>query len=318
MDYPRIKGIAPGIDGFLEEWFSPAPHIIAYTSGSTGTPKEIKLLKADMELSAMTTCRFFNIDANSVLGLPLSVGYIAGKMMVVRAIVSGAALWVEAPSSRPFADFTGRIDLAAIVPAQVDGLLETGSRLSVANLIVGGAPLSLQSEMKLMGHGINGYATYGMTETCSNVALRPLGKSRYIANDGFVFSKDERGCLVIRNSGMSFGTVVTNDVVDLVSETEFEWRGRIDNVINTGGVKVFPEDIEAKIGNMLPEGHFIITSRPHSKWGEQVILKYEKQYCNPGKDIRDAVEALLKPYERPGEWLGVESLDRTDNGKLRR
>ncbi|MCM1110503.1 MAG: AMP-binding protein [Clostridium sp.] len=322
MDSPRIIGrLTDELDGFLRQWRSPSPFVTAHTSGSTGEPKQIELLKEDMIRSAESTCRRFAIGPGSLLGLPLSAGYIAGKMMVVRAAVSGATLWVEEPSSRPFAaeDVPQRIDLAAIVPGQAGGMLESVRKngLQVSTAIVGGAPLSPETERMLLSSGVDCYATYGMTETCSNVALRPLGRDQYEANPGITFATDSRGCLVVEAPSMSFRRLVTNDVVELADERRFRWIGRADNVINSGGVKLYPEDIERRMSRFLPAGRFYITSRPGGRWGVEVICVCERS-AMPGEALRNEIVASLSRYECPVDWIAVDTLPRTSNGKLRR
>lgn len=318
MDNARLIGSTPEAEAFLREWFGPAPTVSAHTSGSTGTPKHIELLKADMRLSAEGTCRRFGIGAESVLGLPLSAGYIAGKMMIVRALASGAKLWVEAPSSEPFAAAPADVvfDLVSVVPAQTDGLLRLGSG-RVRRALIGGAPVTSADERRVIESGIEAYATYGMTETCSNVALRRFGSETYEANDGFSFAVDGRGCLVVKSPVMSFGSLTTNDLVELRGEREFMWLGRADNIINSGGVKVSPEEVERIIGDLMPEGRYYITWRPSQRWGSEVVAVVERG-LRPSERERAMIDALLPAAARPKAWIEVDSLPRTANGKLRR
>lgn len=305
------------LEQFLHEWESDSQWIEAHTSGSTGAPKPIRLLKSDMLQSAHNTCRFFNLDSHSVLALPLSVDYIAGKMMIVRAIAADCTLYVEQPSNHPLAYYPsdlGPIALLAIVPSQLPSLLERLDRYDIANAIIGGSALGADAENRALKAGLNAYCTYGMTETCSHVALRQLGRDCYTALTGIEFETDNRGCIVIKSQEFSFGTLTTNDVVDLISPSEFRWLGRADNVINSGGVKLHPEIIERKIEPILPNNAYYVTSRPSAQWGEELILMVESQ--NPIEDLEAKLHGVLNKIERPKAIFYQPQFHRTTSGKI--
>lgn len=299
---------------FMSDWEGGSQkYVVAHTSGSTGTPKPIKLLKKDMMVSARRTCSFFGLNESSLLALPLSVDYIAGKMMVCRAIECGATLWIEKPSRNLLSEFDGEsIDLLAIVTAQVDSVIKVAKRIKINNLIIGGAPLAERDERKLLENGLNSFVTYGMTETCSHVALRRTGESLYNALPGISFDVDCDNCLIINCPDMSINSISTNDIVRLVDPYSFEWVGRRDNVINSGGIKLHPEMIEAKIRNVMPSP-FYITSRKSQTWGEEIILVVESEKPVIEKNI---IEKLLNGYERPKEIIYISKFDRTNSGKI--
>lgn len=307
---------------FHRQWRSQSRCIVAHTSGSTGVPKAIHLRKSDMELSARATCERFGIDAGSTLYLPLSLSYIAGKMMVVRAMVSGARLIIEEPSSRPQPHLflsdspSDCIDLAAIVPAQIDALLASPAAGRIKSVIVGGAPLSPMQEQQLQSAPFEAYATYGMTETCSHVALRSLRdpSEPFRAMPGITFATDHRSCLVINAPRYSFRRLVTNDVVHLLDDTSMRWIGRADNVINSGGIKLYPEEMERRISALLPAGVEIkVTSRPSERWGTEAVL----QIANYDGDIAlllDTIKHHLGSRHSPRAILPVPSIPRRLKG----
>lgn len=307
---------------FLSEWFdNGCDYIKAHTSGSTGSPKEIRLAKRDMVISARLTNRFFSVDGKSTLVCPLSSDYIAGKMMIVRAIVSNAHLYMEAPSNNPVIRDYGTIDLLPVVPSQIDSIIESKQkRRQIKSLLVGGAKISEGLEAKIIDSGINAYCSYGMTETCSHVALRKIkpGNDIYTALGNNSFTTDNRGCLVIINRDFSFGELTTNDVVKLIDAKNFKWIGRIDNAINSGGIKVFPEMIESKIRRFIPSGKaYYITSSPDKKWGETPLLVIEGTPFDTTAieiQIRDA----LDPAERPSKICFIKAFDKTSTGKVKR
>lgn len=293
--------LTPEAEAFIDEWRNPLPYVVAHTSGSTGAPKEIRLLKADMRASARATIAFFGLTPQSVIYLPLSPDYIAGKMQIVRALEAGCGLIVEKPSNNPkltaLANGTA-ISLLPIVPSQTEAILSSPYRQRIEAMIIGGAPLTPEAEKRVIDSGIRAYATYGMTETCSHVALRRLGDDEFTALPGFTFSLDPRGCLVINSRTLSFGTLVTNDMVSLSSSQRFRWLGRHDNVINSGGVKIFPEEIEKLIAPLFPSGaRFYVTSRPSAKWGEEAVIVTDATGLQPDtiERIRAIVGALRCP-----------------------
>ena len=303
---------------FLKEWRDPQPYITAHTSGSTGTPKEIRLLKADMRASARATNEFFGITQDSTLLLPLSADYIAGKMQVVRALDAGCSLIAEDSSSAPFSHFEGHATMMPVVPSQLEGWLASGCTRMVGNLLIGGSPLSPDMERRLIDARVKAFVSYGMTETCSHVALRRVGDDFYTGLPGFSFSTDERGCLVIDTTTLSFGRLVTNDVVELRDATSFKWLGRADNVINSGGVKIHPEEIEKVIAEIVPSAaEFYVSSRQSAKWGrEAVVVTTADEQTFP-----DAVLDFLA--QRTGRRLikdviRVARIEKTASGKLKR
>ncbi len=315
-----IKNIDATTTQFVNEWHNDLPYVIANSSGSTGIPKPIKLTKSDIIKSADATCRYFNINNSSTLVLPLSTNYIAGKMMVVRAIVSGANLWIETPSNRPLNMNYGEIDLLPIVPSQVDWIIENYqySHNTIRNLLIGGGALSSKKENVLISMGINAFVSYGMTETCSHIALRPIGSNEYETLPGIIVSIDERSCLVIKAPEFSYKEITTNDIVEIIDERHFVWRGRYDNVINTGGIKVFPEEIEKKLSSIIPYPFYVIGDN-HEKWGESVTLYIESNNnaIDESKILNDAATLLMK-YELPKKIKCVEKFVYTESKKIKR
>ena len=303
------------VERFMELWNDDSDTIVAHTSGSTGIPKLIYLSKRDMEVSAKATCQQFGVQQGDMLFLPLPIDYIAGKMMVVRSQVAGADLLLERPTNTPLQTCPpSRIRLAAVVPSQIPGLLASEWCGMIDCLIIGGAPVSQHNEELLQASGITAYATYGMTETASHVALRKIGEKNYKALPHIRFSSDERGCLIIESTEMSFGRLVTNDLVELIEDRTFCWLGRYDNVINSGGIKVLPEKIEEKLSEFLSGRSYFITSRPSEKWGSEVILVVEG-YDKIDEEAIAATPNLLKA-ERPKEVIYVRQIERTGSGKV--
>ncbi len=306
---------------FLAQWHDGSDSVAARTSGSTGKPKAIKLLKSDMEASARATNEFFGIGRASTVGMALSADYIAGKMMAVRADISGASLIQLAVSNDVELPEGCRIDLLSIVPSQIASFLrhpEYAGR--VGNLLLGGAAPSEADCKGLTAAGYRFYISYGMTETCSHVALARGDDPRRIfrAMPGIRFDTDADGRLTIHAERFSFRTLQTNDVVELFSPYEFRWRGRADGIINSGGIKLVPEELEALYAPVLKGRRYYVSSVPHPQWGEAAALVIEGHTSEiPG--IADLLRTHISDHRRlPKRIFAVGTLPEAANGKVRR
>lgn len=314
---------------FLQHWLDEQDYIMAHTSGSTGKPKEIKLLKSDMLASARATNSRFRIDESSTLLCPLSASYIAGKMMIVRAIAADCNIWFTTPSNLFWQDQSTREfilkhkpGMIPIVPSQTAELLAQPELYieiinSIGAIIIGGAPLDVADERSLTKIASNFHATYGMTETCSHVALRSLGTKEFTSMPGISFSTDSRNCLRIYAPEFSFESLQTNDIVELLNNECFIWRGRYDNVINSGGIKLFPEELEATLGEHFPYP-FYFNGIPHKKWGEAIEMITSAPCWVSDDEILGICKRHLSPYAIPTSIRRVAELPLTDNGKLKR
>lgn len=294
------------IYSFLKNWFANSDVITVHTSGSTGVPKEIHLTKEMMRNSARMTNRFFGLDSSQTALLCLPASYIAGKMMLVRAVVGGFNLITVEPKANPFIGIKEKIDFAAITPYQLSHSLESLRNIELKNIIVGGAPISGTMEAQISQISAAVYETYGMTETASHIALRRInGKCKsdfFTPLDDVHIRQDKRGCLVINAPYLSPNEFVTNDLVELTGENSFRWLGRADSVINSGGVKIFPEQVEKKLEKIL-SSHFFIASVPDKKLGNRVILILESEKYSPLEEEKlfEKLKDVLQKYEIPKE-----------------
>ena len=303
---------------FIVKWFNDKPYIKVKTSGSTGTPKKIKLLKTNMVYSAFATGVYFNMGANNTALLCLSAKYIAGKMMLVRALTMGWDLHVVAPDKDAITQYDNTYDFAAMVPYQVYHTLNALDKIK--KLIIGGGVIDSDLEAELQTKSTQVYASYGMTETISHVALRPVNgvdkTNVYTALPNVSFDLDDRGCLVIDAPNLGNLHLVTNDVVTLHDAKSFEWLGRFDNVINSGGVKLYPEKIEQLLRDFI-KVPFIISSLQDQALGEQLILVLELDDPKQVADYRNIISEL-ESYHRPKKIFTLSKFPVTETGKIKR
>lgn len=313
---------------FMEEWMNEESFIKLTTSGSTGKPKVWQAEKDKMLFSASRTAKYFQFKRRQTALLCLPVAYIAGKMMIVRALFSGLNLICVRPDKNPlqYLDPQLNIDFAAMIPLQLQQILilENQSSLSkIKKLLLGGASLNRELETQVQTLSTQLFHGYGMTETLSHVALRRVnGKnasSAYQALDGIQLSADDRGCLMITAPGLLDKTLITNDLVRFTGSNEFVWEGRFDHVINSGGIKLLPERIEHKIQPVLKR-RFYFTGIPDSTYGEKLILIIEGTRFDAEKlkSLKNNFSRLLTKYEVPKEIFFLNNFVETKNGKVNR
>ena len=309
---------------FLRQWWSNSEFIIAQTSGSTGKPKSIQLKKNSMRISAKATGLFFQHPKK--ICSPLSARFIAGKMMIVRALEWNAEIHCIPPSINPLKDVNQNFDFMVMTPHQLQNGIDSKLRNRIAKLsvcLLGGSPLQESLELKIQKLTCQFYLGYGMTETMSHVALRPINginKSKhYKAVDGIDFSIDNRTCLQINTNGLLDETLITNDVVELIDNQHFIWRSRYDDVINTGGIKIFPLEIEKEIKEIITVPFYLV-GKKHRNLGQQVTLYIEdKPWADSRKEnILLEIKNRVKIYSCPKEIIVVDKFEYTENGKLRR
>lgn len=311
------------IQKFIDSWLKGNTRFELQTSGSTGDSKSISISRQQMIASALMTGRFLDLKEGDNALLCLNPDYIGGKMMLVRAMEIGLNLHIVPPSSNPLNELSpeASIQFAAFVPLQVDTLLKSKNGLgflnSIDNIIIGGARVNNELQTNLQQVQSNVYSTYGMTETVSHIALKQLNSTAISDNffllPGIEIDLDERGCLKIKSEVTSNQWIVTNDIVELTNKDSFKWIGRIDNIINSGGIKIQIEKLEAEIQTLIPSLNFIITSGQNQKLGEVIVLISEKR--NLTSTEKELLKVALQRFHFPKAFRLIDNLPMTTSGK---
>jgi len=304
---------------FILDWLSDSDFISIQTSGSTGAAKTMEVEKGKMVRSAQLTGQFFNLQKNDKALLCLPVDFIAGKMMIVRAFVLGLNVVPVEPSGNPLQKLTEFFDFAAMTPMQIYNTLkhEDGFQKlnQVKELIIGGGEVNhtLLSEVRKLENKT--YHTYGMTETLTHVALKRLNGHNpeccFNALQGVNFEKDDRDCLVISAPHLSEKKFITNDIVELENNQSFNFIGRYDNVINSGGIKISPEKVEQKLSSLI-QNRFILAGLPDDLLGQKVVLIIEGQ----ARSSIDFTNTALLKYEIPKQVFFIDNFPETESGKI--
>ena len=331
------------LEDFLSEWNNDSDRVLVHTSGSTGKPKPMMVEKKRMLNSARITCDFLGLKPGDSALLCMSLDYIAGKMVVVRSIERHLHLISVSPSGHPLKDVNKEITFAAMVPMQVYNTLqvpEERERLRrIRHLIIGGGAIdaALEQELQSLPGDIAIWSTYGMTETLSHIALRRINGDEasewYQPFDSVRISQTEEGCLVIDAPQVCAETLVTNDIVEIepyiynkVEKLRFRIKGRKDNVICSGGIKIQIEEVETLLKPHL-EKPFMLAKKKDEKFGEIAVLLSEDEDI---KRVEATVRRLLSDesekssdhkkykYWIPKEFRYVEHLPLTETGKPKR
>ena len=344
------------LEDFLSEWNNDSDRVLVHTSGSTGKPKPMMVEKKRMLNSARITCDFLGLKPGDSALLCMSLDYIAGKMVVVRSTERHLHLISVSPSGHPLKDIdlkdvngkdvNGEITFAAMVPMQVYNTLqvpEERERLThIRHLIIGGGAIdaSLEKELQALPGNIAIWSTYGMTETLSHIALRRINGAEasewYQPFDSVKISQTNEGCLVIDAPLVCAETLVTNDIVEIesyiynkVEKTRFRIKGRKDNVICSGGIKIQIEEVEALLKPYL-EKPFMLAKKKDEKFGEIAVLLTEDEdlkkveatirrlLSGKSDDSNKSSESKSHKYWIPREYRYVEHLPLTETGKPKR
>jgi o-succinylbenzoate---CoA ligase len=299
------------VGDFLLDWFDNKSYLEVYTSGTTGEPKQIQIEKQAMVNSAIATGDFFDLHEGYKALHCLPVKYIAGKMMLIRAMILGLDLDFVAPSSHPLENNDTQYDFIAMVPIQAQHSLK--HLKNVKKMIVGGAKMSKSLENSLLKLKVIVYETYGMTETITHIAARKIGEQSFTVLPNVTVSYDDRKCLVIHAPNVSDEIIITNDLVELVNENQFNFIGRLDTIINSGGIKLIPEQIEEKLADKI-ENRFFVTGKSDNELGEKLVLVVEGERY----DIDSSIFDELDKYEKPKEILFIPKFIETPTGKILR
>ncbi|SEV89496.1 O-succinylbenzoic acid--CoA ligase [Chryseobacterium wanjuense] len=312
------------IKKFLEEWFSESETVRVQTSGSTGIPKVFDIEKKKMINSAEMTCDFLGLKEGNTALICLPVEYISGKMMIVRSMVKELRLIVVHPSTKPLEHINDEVDFCAMTPLQVENSLD--KLHLIKNLIIGGAAVSeslktkITQTLQFSNSPTRIFETYGMSETLSHIALKqifPLTEDYFTVFENVTISRDERGCLKIFAPNLNAEVLQTNDLVEIKSDNkQFRFLGRIDNIINSGGAKIFPEQLESLVKKKIPN-EVVFLGLNDESLGQKLILVIE------GKESENLIEKISampfeKKFHKPKEIIFIEKIPRTPNGKINR
>lgn len=325
---PRNPYFAQAYD-FMGKWLEGEREFVLHTSGSTGMPKPITVTRRQLEASAAMTGKALSLGSGTRALVCLNVGYVAGLMMLVRGLELGWELTVTEPTSNPLNGLdTVDFDFVAMVPMQLQTMLENpvtaGQVNRLGKILLGGAPVSLTLTERIKGLNVPVFQSYGMTETVSHIALKALNGLRvndsYVFLPGISFGTDERGCLFVSGAVTNGQKVQTNDLVEITGD-EFEWIGRADNVINSGGVKIVLDQTDQRIAQVFHDlgisNAFFCWWEPDEKLGQKLVLVVEDTlHPELAQKLPVEIRSRVSTYENPKHIYFAKAFAKTATDKV--
>lgn len=290
-------------------------YIEVQSSGSTGKPKIIQLDKKKLIASAQMTCNFFQLKDKHTALLCLSTKHIGGLMMIVRAFYSGMNLMVQKASANPLLNIQEKINFIALVPYQVQTCLaQNPEKLRNIDLVlIGGGAIQKQLEEEIDQNKIKAYSSFGMTESISHFAVREIGKEEYYqCLEDIEIELSKRATLILHAPHLLDEKLETNDLVEIVGKDKFIWLGRSDFAIESGGLKMHPEQIERVLEKHFKE-RILISSIPSVEFNNELILIIEGEK----RAIDEKIFNALNAYERPKKIFFLDAFVES-NAKINR
>lgn len=309
------------IQNLLSDWNTNQDIFEVKTSGSTGNPKTIFLSRKQLEASAIRSNNFFDLKEDAHVLLCMNPNTIGGKMVVIRALVGNYKLTVVPASGNPFSEInqTETFDFTSLVPFQLNRiLLENSEKIELfKQILLGGMPLPVVQEQKLSQFNTRFYMGFGMTETVSHIALRKINESHYTCLPGVSIAVNKDQCLQLSDSVLGIQELQTTDLINLTSPTTFEWQGRKDFTINSGGIKIHPEALERELSELI-QTPFILAGIPDSRLHEMCVLLVEEAISEKKwAEIQQTIETHFGKYAVPKKYF-VTSILLRENGKIDR
>jgi|GEM_PF-261707 len=333
--YVSENDFAGQVAKIISQWQKKESYYSLTTSGSTGAVKELKFSYNQLKISAKQTIDFFGLTNDDELLCCLPVNKVAGFMMIIRALEANADLIITEPSLYPLDSLKKNLSVsfAAFIPSQFEIILNQYSHYQsffryTKAVILGGMAVGFELSEKIKTIDTAVYETYGMTETLSHFALKKLNGENQapfftLLNENEIMM-DENECLMVKSRITQNKWLKTNDVVEILSNNTFTIRGRADNIINTGGIKIFPESIEQRImlyvSKFFHTERFIIAGFKNQQFGEipVLILECVSIHKTNFELFFNSIAEVLEKYEIPWKIYIEERFSETENLKLNR
>lgn len=330
----ELNGYEARVLDFVRQWLNGAQEFSLTTSGSTGPPQPVHFRRQQLEASARRTGDYFDLGPGERLLVCLNCEYVGGLMMLVRGLERRMHLTIVEPQANPLAlvPANATFAFASFVPLQLRAVLADGQAAQLNQMraiLVGGAPVEAGLGHEIEALTVPVYLTYGMTETASHIALRrlngPQAGAAYQVLPGIAVGQDARGCLTVRADVTNEALISTNDLVSLAPDgRSFEWLGRVDFVINSGGVKVPAEKVERVLELALMElglnRRAFVAGQPDERLGQQVTAFVEGEPLPQvqQQQLHELLDQRLGRYEVPRQLVFVPEFETTASGKLDR
>jgi O-succinylbenzoic acid--CoA ligase len=309
----------PEIKLWADEWLSDKSKFEFETSGTLGVPKKMIFSRSQLLASADRTCDFFHLAAGTKVLHRLPMQFVAGKMNIVRALVNGHSVWAEKPSMQFDLNWNPeqlQWDWWTTTPAMMSAFLDAKLDVNVfQKILLGGGKVLPQLMEDMSRFKGNCFESYGATETLTHVAIRSITPipTHFRLMPGVCVTENKDGIII--HDDVTKIQASLNDAIHFITEKEFDVLGRLDDVINSGGVKIHPLMVEEILSHWtsLP---FYITQSHDNLWGNVVTLVVIESDVAHWKNLNLKVIFQNHPKWKPKRMIVVQKIDRNENGKI--
>jgi len=305
---------------------------ILFTSGSSGLPRAVELSRGSFLAAATASAARLGWHDDDRWLCCLPIAHVGGLSILTRCLIARSTI-VLIPRFDPEAVVNAidqsAVTLTSLVPAMLARLLrlmpDWTPPSSLRAVLLGGSAASEAIWDEAEQRGIPLRATYGLTETCSQVATAKASAPRDLVPLDGVDIRIRDGCIEVAGFNVysctltSDGYLRTGDLGRLHSDGVLEVLGRADDLIITGGENVMPAEVEAELEAHPQISRAVVFGQPNPEWGEIVAAVLVPD----GSPIDSAVlrkwcENRLAPFRRPRLIAWLEKLPETANGKIDR
>jgi O-succinylbenzoic acid--CoA ligase len=303
---------------------------VVFTSGSSGSPKGALLSRANWEAAAEASAAHLGHGPEDTWLLAMPLSHVAGLSIIVRsAFTGGSVRMLPGFDAVSYAAALHTVTMASVVPTMLQKVLEAdgGPYRGLKAVLVGGGPIPRGLLEQAAVAGLPVLPTYGMTETCGQVAtLSPGSPLDYKADPlpGVEFRIGERGRIELRGPMVSPGYVggksrspgdwfVTDDAGTIDADGAIRVLGRLDEMIITGGENVAPIAVENVLRSFDGIDDVVVVGLESSDWGMEVCCLYSGSISVD--ELNKMVRKSLPVHERPRRVLKVDLIPLTGPGK---
>jgi o-succinylbenzoate---CoA ligase len=301
---------------------------VMHTSGTTAAPKPVALTYGNFQASALGSAGALGLDPAERWLCPMPLAHVGGLSIPIRSAIYATTLVLhgrfdtEAVLSE-LMDPARRITMVSLVPTMLARLLDAGLERppTLRWALLGGGPTAPALLDRAATAGVPVAPTYGMTETCSQVATFgwPLPGAEITLRD-----PDQE--ILVRGPMVSAGALADDGRLHTGDLGRFDERGRLEIVgrkadtIISGGENITPVEVEAALLAHPAVGDAGVFGRPDPEWGEAVVaaVVLRDGLAVGDEELREFCAQRLAGFKLPKAFEFRERLPRTESGKLLR
>ena len=292
-----------------------------YTSGTTGSPRPVCLTRAHFEASARAGAAVLPVEPDDRWLCCLPVHHVAGLSIFTRCAIFGATVYAELfePELVKGLLESGEVKIASLVPTMLARLRDAGLERApgVRGILLGGGPIPPDLLRWALDVGLPVMPTYGMTETCSQIATAAPGETRARPLPGVELRIADDGEILVRGPMVAAeGWLHTGDRGRLTEDGLLDVEGRMDDVIVTGGENVAAREVEEAVRSHPAVTDAAVLGIEDAEWGRAVWAFVTGDAS--AADVIEHCRGRLPGFKVPKRVVVLDELPRTASGKVRR